>query len=77
MRNVPPIVSTALDRERDLRGTSLNQTVLDLLAASLGVGAEPRENGLRSLSGDWTEDEHDQFEASTAGFRHVDEEMWR
>ena len=51
VRGIPAELAVALDRERRRRGESLNRTVLDLLARSLGVGgAGPRSNGLARLA---------------------------
>ena len=76
IRNVPAEVARALDAERLRRGLSLNRTVLALLAESLGVSGKPRSNGLEGLSGDWTEEEYRQFEAATAQFDEIDDELW-
>lgn len=77
IRNVPNDVAQALDAERLRRGLSLNRTVLALVAESLGVSGKPRSNGLKGLSGGWTEDEYRQFEAATAPLREIDDELWK
>lgn len=77
IRNVPSEVAQALDAERLRRGLSLNRTVLALIAESLGVSGKPRSNGLKGLSGDWTEDEYRQFEAAAAPFSEIDDDLWR
>lgn len=77
IRNVPSEVAQALDAERLRRGLSLNRTVLALIAESLGVSGKPRSNGLKDLSGDWTEDEYRQFEAATASFSEIDDDLWK
>jgi len=67
VRNVPLDLARALDRERRRRGNSLNQTVLDLLRESLGVGSGfAKGNGLARLAGAWTESDLREFEASIA-----------
>jgi hypothetical protein len=76
VRNVPEEVAAALARERRRRGTSLNQTVIDLLRQGLGVTG-PRSNGVRRLAGTWTQKEHREFLVATAGFEKIDEEFWR
>ena len=76
IRNVPPELAQALQRERSRRGRSLNQTVIDLLEQQLGV-AGVRSNGLGRLAGAWSEDEAGRFDADTAGFERVDDELWR
>ena len=56
IRNLPPTLAEALDREKRRRGQSLNQTVIDLLGQGLGSpGVRP--NGLSRLAGGWSEDE--------------------
>lgn len=76
IRNLPPALSEALDREKRRRGKSLNQTVIELLGQ--GLGAEgPRSNGLGRLAGGWGEDEFRDFERATAQFEALDEELWR
>jgi plasmid stability protein len=76
VRNLPEDVSAALEREKRRRGTSLNQTVIDLLRQSLGV-AGTRSNGLARLSGTWTETEHRRFLEEIQIFEKIDPEWWR
>lgn len=76
IRNVPPDVSEALEREKRRRGESLNQTVIDLLSQGLGVGG-PRSNGLGRLAGRWSEAELEEFERAVAAFEEIDDELWR
>lgn len=76
IRNVPPEVAAALEREKRRRGESLNQTVLDLLSQGLGVGVA-RSNGLARLAGGWSEEEFEEFERAVAQFEEVDAELWR
>ncbi len=75
IRNVPPDLDRALQRERVRRGASLNQTVLELLGQGLGVGA-PASNGLAMLAGRWTAQEHDRFEEAVGVFEQVDPDVW-
>ena len=76
IRNLPPAVADALERERGRRGSSLNQTVIELIAQGLGVGAV-RSNGLASLAGAWSEPEFQAFENAVGPFGDVDDELWR
>jgi len=76
VRNVPPKVIAALNAERQRRGISLNQTVVDLLGQALGVNG-PRRNGLARFAGTWTEEQFREFEEATAVFEEVDAELWR
>jgi plasmid stability protein len=76
IRNVPPSLAAALEREKRRKGKSINQTVIDLLEQ--GLGAEGvRSNGLGRLAGGWSEDDFRDFERATAQFEAVDEELWR
>ena len=76
IRNLPPRVAEALEREKRRRGESLNQTVIELLSQGLGVGAT-RSNGLAALSGKWSQEEFRRFESAVAPFGDVDPELWR
>lgn len=76
IRNLPPGIADALEREKRRRGKSLNQTVIDLLGQGLGAQGV-RSNGLGRLAGSWSEDEFRDFERATAPFEGVDEELWR
>lgn len=76
VRNVPPNIAEALEREKRRRGESLNQTVIELLSQGLGVGTE-RSNGLARLAGGWSEKEFLEFERAVAPFEEIDDELWR
>ncbi len=78
IRSIPPDLAEALEKEKRKRGSSLNQTVLQLLSQGLGVGiGRSRKNGLARLAGTWTVDEHEQFETAIASTEQIDEELWR
>jgi plasmid stability protein len=76
IRNLPPDLSDALEREKRRRGQSLNQTVIDLLGQGLGATGV-RSNGLGRLAGGWSESEFRDFESATEQFEAVDDELWR
>ena len=76
VRGLPTGVAEALEREKRRRGTSLNQTVSQLLAQALGVRGR-RSNGLASLAATWTQSELERFEDAIAPFEQVDEDLWR
>jgi len=76
VRNLPGDLAAALDREKRRRGTSLNQTVIDLLGQSLGVTGT-RSNGVGRLAGSWTEAEHQEFLSAMASFEEIDSELWK
>lgn len=75
VRNLPGGIAEALERERRRRGRSLNQTVIELLSQSLGVGLR-RSNGLGALAGTWSPEEAADFEQAVAPFEAIDEELW-
>jgi plasmid stability protein len=80
VRNLPEDVAAALLREKRRRGTSLNQTVVDLLRLSLGLGlgvVSVRSNGLRRLAGSWTEAEHREFLSRVQVFETIDADLWK
>jgi hypothetical protein len=78
IRNVSQELAAALDEEKVSRGTSLNRTVLDLLAQALGVGTtRRRSNGLAALAGTWSEEDFERFEEAIATHEQIDEELWR
>jgi hypothetical protein len=78
VRNVPPTIMRALDRERRKGRTSLNQAVIDSLGRGLGVShVDDFDNGLRALAGTWSAGELRTFESATAGFEKVDEDLWK
>jgi hypothetical protein len=76
VRNLPDELAAALEREKRRRGTSLNQTVIDLLKQSLGVTGA-RSNGIRQFAGTWTEAEHQEFLSAMAPFEEIDPELWK
>ncbi len=75
IRNVPDELHEALQQERRRRGESLNRTVIDLLRQRLALGVT-RSNGLARLAGEWSEEEFRRFEAATAPFERLDEDLW-
>ena len=76
VRNVPEDLARALKTETRQRGTSLNQTVLELLTQAVGLGDQPRSNGLYDLAGAWSQQDLEAFESATAVFKQVNEELW-
>lgn len=78
VRNLPEALARQLDVERRRRGTSLNQTVIDLLAQATGVTRQAvPDNGLGRLAGTWSDADLAEFDQATAAFETVDPEMWR
>jgi hypothetical protein len=76
VRNLPKDVASALEREKRRRGTSMNQTVIDLLRQGLGVTGT-RSNGLARLAGSWTKADQEQFLASIQPLNEIDPDLWK
>ena len=76
VRNLPDEVAAALEQEKRRRGTSLNQTVIDLLRQSLGV-AGTRSNGAGRLAGTWTETQHQEFLSAMSSVEEIDQDLWK
>lgn len=78
IRSVPPELAAALEAEKRRRGLSLNRTALSLMQEALGVSnSRRRSNGLRRLSGSWSEDEFQRFETNVAAFGEIDPDLWK
>lgn len=78
IRNVPPQLARALEKEKKRRGISLNKMVIELLCQVLGVGKGGlRRNGLKRLAGSWSAEEQARFDAAVAPLEAVDEDLWR
>ena len=77
IRNVPSDLAKQLEREKNRHGSSMNQTVIDLLRRALGLapGSDP-DNGLGRHAGTWSDAALREFEAATASFEQVDPELW-
>ncbi len=78
VRNLPEHIALALRTEKENRGHSLNQTVIDVLERGLGFDSKQRRsNGLARFSGGWSEDDLQEFHQATRRFEVIDEEFWR
>jgi hypothetical protein len=77
IRGVTDDLARALEQARKQRGSSLNQTVLELLRQGLGLSSNRFDNGLSKLAGTWTKKEFHDFEKNVAAFNQVDEEIWK
>jgi hypothetical protein len=78
IREVSSELARALKAEARRRGTSLNQTVKDLLARALGIDSTGEfDNGLSGLAGTWSAEELAEFESNTGSFEEIDNELWR
>ncbi len=77
VRNIPQGVAAALEREKQERGTSLNQTVIDALRRGLGVDHNRPSNGLGRLAGKWSDEQFKRFQEAVRMTERIDEELWR
>ena len=81
LRNLPPRVERRIRQLAAREGLSLNKAVLRLLEEAVGGGtrevAAVEHDDLDHLAGSWSEKEAEQFEASLAEQRQVDDEVWR
>lgn len=69
VRDVSSKLAYSLQAEARRRGTSLNQTVKDLLAEILGIDSRAGfDNGLSALAGTWTAEDLAEFEQATGVF---------
>jgi len=78
IHNLPPELAQALERESMRLQAPLDQTVIELLRRALQAGSsDEQRNGLASLAGTWTHEEHARFEAAVAVTEQLDEDLWR
>ena len=77
IRNVDDKLARALEKEKRRRGTSLNETVLEVLRGALGVlPEEGYSNGLAKLAGTWSDADVAAMDEATAAFEQIDLELW-
>jgi plasmid stability protein len=78
IRELPEDLARALQKEKRRRGTSLNQTVKELLRQSLALETDRGyANGLGRLAGGWTRADLESFENATAVFERIDDDVWK
>ena len=81
IRGVDEKLSAALKREAKRRDTSVNKTIIRLLAEAVGTAPQQERpaihHELDHLFGVWTTVDAAEFGAATACFEEIDEEMWR
>ncbi|MCW5821620.1 MAG: hypothetical protein KIT34_02395 [Cyanobacteria bacterium TGS_CYA1] len=78
IRGVPQEIANALVKEKKRRGTSLNQTILDLLGQHFGISNDSLfDNGLSKLAGTWSKADLREFEKNTSIFNAIDQEVWK
>lgn len=76
IRNIPTVVDDALRARARAAGKSLNEVVVDALAASTGVIMTPRKRrDLGDVAGTWKADEA--VESALAAQDEPDADIWR
>lgn len=76
IRGIPAVVDDALRARARAAGKSLNEVVVDALAAGAGVTAAPRKRrDLGDVAGTWETDEA--VESALATQDEPDEDLWR
>ena len=82
LRNLPPGLASAIEKEATRTGASLNATVLRLLQNAIGEESMPgqgneKKRDLSSFAGTWTKEEADEFDAFLVDHRRIDPDDWR
>lgn len=78
LRKVPAAIEKQLRALARHTGTSLNKTIISLLARAMGMAeGTPKARDLSDLAGTWTEREAREFEENTRAFEQIDESIWR
>jgi hypothetical protein len=81
LRRIPSPVEKGIRRVARETHQSLNKTAIEILSKGVGVGPKHpksrKRRDVKSVIKPWSEDEYKQFQANTAQFSLIDEEMWR
>lgn len=76
IRNVPKVLDAALRRRAQEQAKSLNEVVIEALAAGVGVSGErSRQRDLHDIAGTWHSDH--EFDEAIAAQDTVDRKMWQ
>jgi len=76
VRNITPAIDKALRSLQKQNGVTLNETVLQLLARSLGIN-QTKDNGLGRFSGMWDSDNFEKFHANIESLEKIDQDLWK
>lgn len=79
LRNIPAELREAIERRAESEGLSLNKTVIRMLEELVGARrnqGRSLHHDLDHLAGTWSREEAEAFEASLAGQRKIDAELW-
>lgn len=79
MHGIDPDLDRRLREKAAAEGTSLNQTLKKLLAASVGLDgtATDHRKDYEEFSGVWTEEDAKAFKAAASEFEQIDPEDWK
>lgn len=85
IRNIPPRIARRISQRAAKDGTSLNKTVIRMLAESPAPQKPAQEKtaavrpsrDLSMLIGSWSAEEADEFDAYLKEMRRIDPEMWK
>lgn len=80
LRGIDKELAAELERVSSIECESMNSTILRLLRDRLGLSKRrfhQMHNDLDDLAGTWSEEERREFEAATAAFSKVDEDLWK
>ena len=75
-----PEIEKRIRRRSRKEHKSLNQTLKDLLAASVGRSGQSHSDHLSDFAefaGVWSESDQEEFDAVTADFERIDAEDWQ
>jgi hypothetical protein len=76
LREIPPLVDSALRRRAKAEGKSLNTVAIEALIRGSGLGESPiRQRDVGDIAGTWQEDS--EFDQAVADQDRVDERLWQ
>jgi len=78
LRQIRAAIEKQLSAMARHRGTSLNKTIIALLARAMGMAdRSSKARDLSDLAGTWSEDDARRFDEDTRAFEQIDESIWR
>ncbi len=75
IRKLPENLENQIRRLAQKNRSSLNKTIIELLAYALG--SEDKKRDLSGLAASWSEDEIKEFESNTRHLEQIDEDIWK
>ena len=81
LRGIDQEVAKELKAKAAAQGKSINQLILDLIKAGLGIKKEKRHtreyDDLDHLFGRWSQDEFNEIQNKISSERRIDRELWQ